>query len=58
MTRLAAAPCQPLRRHGIWMRKSEKGVFGQGHQKAGTAGFAPHTMVNAPRLGVDEISGM
>jgi hypothetical protein len=39
-------------------QKSEKGVFRRGHQKAGTAGFTPHTMIDAARLGVDEIAGI
>ena len=37
-------------------QKSEKGVFCRGYQKAGTAGFTPHTMIDAPRLAVDEIT--
>ena len=39
-------------------QKSEKGVFRRGHQKAGTAGFTPHTMIDAARLAVDEIAGI
>jgi hypothetical protein len=39
-------------------QKSEKGVFRRRHQKAGTAGFTPHTMIDAARLGVDEIAGI
>jgi hypothetical protein len=39
-------------------QKSEKGVFKRGHQKAGTAGFTPHTLVDAARLAVDEIAGI
>ena len=39
-------------------RKLEEGVFRRGEQKAGTAGFTPHTMINAPRLVVDEIAGI
>src|SRR4051812_41149217 len=38
--------------------ESEKGVFRRGHQKTGTAGFTPHTMIDAARLGVDEIAGI
>jgi hypothetical protein len=37
-------------------RKSEKGVFRRGHQKAGTAGFTPHTIIDAARLAVDEVA--
>jgi hypothetical protein len=36
--------------------KSEKGVFRRGHQKAGTAGFTPHTKIDTSRLAVDEIT--
>src|SRR5258708_2024453 len=39
-------------------RKSEEGVFRRGHQKAGTAGFTPHTMIDGVRLAVDEIAGI
>ena len=39
-------------------QQSEKGVFRRSHEKAGTAGFTPHTMIDAARLGVDEIPGM
>jgi hypothetical protein len=39
-------------------QKSEKGVFRRGYQKARTAGFTPYTMIDAARLGVDEIAGI
>jgi len=44
----------------IWQidEKSEKGVFRGGYQKAGTAGFTPHTMIGASSLAVDKIAGM
>jgi hypothetical protein len=38
--------------------KSEKSVFRRGYQKAGAAGFTPHTMIDAARFGVDEIAGI
>jgi len=38
--------------------KSEKGVFRRGHQKAGTAGFTPDTLIDTSRLAVDEITGI
>ena len=37
-------------------QKSEKGIFGRGHQKTGTAGLTPHAMIDAARLCVDEIA--
>lgn len=40
------------------LAKSEKGVFRRGDQKAGTAGFTPHTMIDAAGLAVDEIAGI
>jgi hypothetical protein len=39
-------------------QKSEKGVIRRGQQKAGTAGFTPHAMIDAACLAVDEIAGM
>src|SRR5437868_13603560 len=39
-------------------RKSGKGIFRRGQQKAGTAGFTPHTMIDAACLAVDEIAGI
>jgi hypothetical protein len=39
-------------------QKSEKGVFRRGHQKAGTAGFTPHTMIDAAGLAMNEIAGI
>ena len=45
-------------RAGKLTQKSEKGVFRRGHQKAGTAGFTPHTMIDTARLGMDEITGI
>jgi len=39
-------------------QKSEKGVASRGHQKAGTAGFTAHTVIDAARLTVDEIAGI
>jgi hypothetical protein len=39
-------------------QKSEKGVFRRGYQKASTAGFTPHTMIDAAGFGVDEVAGI
>src|SRR3954452_6595730 len=39
-------------------QKSKKGVLRRGHQKAGTAGFTPYTMILGARLAVDEIAGV
>jgi len=39
-------------------RESEKGVLRRGEQKAGTAGFTPHPMIDATHLAVDEIAGI
>ena len=51
---------QPRSDPASWQidQKSEKGVFCRGHQKAGTAGFTPHTMIDAARFGMDEIAGI
>jgi hypothetical protein len=39
-------------------QKLEKGIFRRGHQKAGTAGFTPHTTIDAAHLTVNEIAGI
>ena len=39
-------------------QKSKKRVFRRGLQKAGTARFTPHTMIDATRLRVNEIAGI
>src|SRR3954470_4820242 len=38
--------------------ESGKDVCRRGHQKAGTAGFTPHTMILGAGLAVDEIAGV